>query len=304
MLTPPHSVALVAVLFCYEAMARAADELSLVQISAEARSEVPDDDDDDSSSLQERFFGSLLEVQHIPGVRGMREQLSQAAGLKMPPPEQGFHKKLLKALPVLQTECKTKDYVTEEDCNNSINMLSMMINVTQGPEPMWTWHGQLRMMMGLHFWLYTPGTMLCFSILDMDQSKGITWPEMQRLFGAQMMNGMSPMWKFLDLDNDGNLTRPELYKYLRAAILVREQLPALDPIDPAADTKKCLNMAHRVLAPPPVPPKKMKFYPKLLSIAGIVVGAVALHCLLCSGSNKKMSELEEEVEKAPEGKTA
>jgi len=283
------------------------DELSLVQMSAQAtaaeEAEEVDEAENEVEQIIRRRGHNATSLLAIPGVKGMKEQLQEAAGFKMPAPEQGYHKKVVKALPKLQSECKTKPFATEEDCNTAVDLLTMMSKSTEGPEPMWTWHGHLRSMIGLHFWLYTPGTMLCFTILDMDQSKGISYEEMTRLFGPQLMAGMNPVWKFLDPDGNGSISREELYKYLRAAIMARDVLPELDGIDPKADTRKCLNMAHRVLAPPVAPMKKMKFYPKLLSIAGIALGAMALHCLLCSTSPKKaVDKVDEKVEKDPDRK--
>jgi len=171
---------------------------------------------------------------------------------------------------------------------------------------MWTWHGHLRTMLGIHFWLYTPGTMLCFTMLDMDKNKGISYEEMTKLFGTQAMAAFNPAWKFMDPDGDGSMTREELHNYLRAVILVRGVLPELDGIDPQADTKKCLNMAHRVLSPPAAPTKRMRFYPKLLSIAGIFFGAIALHCLFCTRGSRKAVDMdqpaEEMAEKDPDSK--
>uniref|UniRef100_A0A7S1Q380 Calmodulin n=1 Tax=Alexandrium catenella TaxID=2925 RepID=A0A7S1Q380_ALECA len=295
------------------------DEMVLVQMSAEggkmtdvslsqAQNYLEDDQEDDFDSVMGHIEPgsnavSLLAVHGFPGVKGMKEQMQEAASFRMAPPEKGYHKKVVKALPQLQSDCKTKPYATEEDCTMAVNLLTMMGKVTEGPEPFWTWHGHLRNMMGIHFWLYTPGTMLCFTILDMDKSKGISYEEMGKLFGAQMVATMSPVWKYMDPDGDSIITREELHKYLRAAILVRSVLPELDGVDPTADTRKCLNMAHRVLAPPAMPMKRMKFYPKLLSIAGIFIGAIALHCLFCAkGSKKGVDQVDAMAEKDPDTK--
>lgn len=263
---------------------RQVDSMSLVQMSLRTNSSDVEEGD------KNKFVGlSLLQAtsqsmthMHIPGVKGIKEQLEEAANFKPAAPEPGFHKKLVKALPQLQGDCYKKLYATKDDCDMAVKMVQQFIKATDGPEPMWTWHGQIRMMMGLNFWLYTPGTSMCFPMLDRDQSGNVTLEEMEQLFGVQAVANSRAIWEFLDLNNDGGFTREELHKYLRASIMIREYLPQVDMMDSKADSRKCLNMAHRVLNPPPVVMKRLGFYPKLLSIAGIVVGAVALHCLLCS----------------------
>jgi len=227
----------------------------------------------------------------FPGLGGnIKEQIAKVATQPWPKPEAGFHKKLVKALPKLEAECSGKPYATKDDCEMAAKMMKMLIKETDGPEPMWTWHGQVRMMLGLAFWLYTPGTLLAVMILDKDQSGAISWEEMSAVFGAQMMSAMQPMWAFLDINSDGSIARQELHKYLRAAILIRDLLPQVDPIDPAAETKKCMNMAHRVLAPPKVPPRKLALPSKILVIAGIVAATVVLHCLFTMRSQPKKLE--------------
>jgi len=288
----------------------AGDELSLVQtsvvraVTTEEASRQPSEADFNEVFRRRGYNAtSLLALHGFPGVKSMKDQLKEAQGFKMPEPEQGYHKKIVKALPVLKEGCSSKAYATEEDCRRAVDLITMLGKISEGPEPMWTWHGQIRLMVGIHFWLYTPGTMIVFTLLDMDRSKGITYEELTRIFGPQAMSSMNPVWKHLDQDGDGGITREELHNYLRAAILVRDVLPDLDGIDPKAPTLKCMNMAHRVLAPPAMPMKKMKFYPKLLSIAGIVIGAFAVHCLLCSGSSKKTIDREvDAAEKDPASK--
>eukprot|EP00421_Protoceratium_reticulatum_P010069 CAMPEP_0168401572 /NCGR_PEP_ID=MMETSP0228-20121227/23179_1 /TAXON_ID=133427 /ORGANISM="Protoceratium reticulatum, Strain CCCM 535 (=CCMP 1889)" /LENGTH=259 /DNA_ID=CAMNT_0008415141 /DNA_START=78 /DNA_END=853 /DNA_ORIENTATION=- len=188
-------------------------------------------------------------------------------------PEIGFHKKMLKALPVLEVECPAKLYTTKEDCGRAVELMKGLINATEGPEPAWTWHAQVKLMIGLSYWLYTPGTPLCFALLDKDQSGGISFDEMVALFGSQLVNTNKDIWNFMDQDANGTITREELHKYLRAVILIREQLPSIDDMDPTADTKKCLNMAQRVMVVMEGPARKLGFYPKLLSIGGIILAA-------------------------------
>eukprot|EP00411_Alexandrium_monilatum_P015309 CAMPEP_0175254388 /NCGR_PEP_ID=MMETSP0093-20121207/37165_1 /TAXON_ID=311494 /ORGANISM="Alexandrium monilatum, Strain CCMP3105" /LENGTH=316 /DNA_ID=CAMNT_0016548707 /DNA_START=53 /DNA_END=1003 /DNA_ORIENTATION=- len=283
------------------------DELSFVQMSAaqqEAAQEAAYEDAIEGIFHRHGHNAtSLLALHGIPHVKSIKQQLEAGPG-KMSPPEQGYHKKVVKALPILQAECKTKPYATEEDCNLAEKLLTMFTMITEGPTPNVTVHGYLRDMVGLSFWLYTPGTMVAFSLLDMDKNTGVTFEEMVKLFGIPTMAIMHPMWGFLDLDHDGNMTRQELHRYLRAAIMVREVLPELDGMDPTADTRKCLNMAHRVLVAP-VQTKRMAFYPKLLSIAGIGIGAFLVHCLISSvtrGSKKAAGGMDENAGKSADGR--
>lgn len=260
------------------------DESSFVQIVG-ARSNASSSD---KLTLPSSNRSSLLELgSGIPGMKGITEQLAEAANFKMSPPEQGYHEQMVKALPVLEGGCKTRPYATEDDCKNAARLLRTMIGATEGPEPTGTWHTVVRQMLSLNFWLYTPGTAHCFGVLDRDHNAGISFEELVVSFGAQLMAAVKPVWKHLDQDRSGQVTREELHSYLRAAILVREVLPALDPVDPTIETRKVMGMARRVLTLPAAPMKRMQFYPKLLCIACIAIGTFALHCLLCTKGTRK-----------------
>lgn len=274
---------------CTRPSARQADSLSLMQISVLKAN--------GSEVSTGAFHSGLMMMQvsseamlHIPGVKSMAEQLKEGAKYQPPPPEPGFHQKLVKALPLLKEQCYHKLYATKEDCTLAIRMVMSMIKYTDGPEPVWTWHGQIRAMLGLNYWLYSPGTTMCFPMLDRDQSGNVTLEEMTMAFGVQMVKGSQAIWEFMDQNNDGGFTREELHQYLRACIMIREYLPEVDAMDTKADSKKCLNMAHRVLNAPPAAMARLGFYPKLLSIAGIVVGAVAIHCLFCQKRGSKTAQ--------------
>merc|ERR1719510_1404306 len=129
-----------------------------------------------------------------------------------------------------------------------------------------------------------------WEFLDQNDDGGFNREEMTQLFGVQEIKSNQAIWEFLDQNDDGGFNREELHKYLRACILIREYLPQVDMMDTKADTKKCLNMAHRVLTPPPVVTAKLGFYTKLLCIAGIVIGAVAIHCLFCARRSSKTAK--------------
>jgi len=231
----------------------------------------------ESGLMMLQVSSEALAKLQLPGVKSMAQQLAEGNNWKPPPPEPGFHRKLVKALPDLKAECNNKLYATRDDCELATKMMESFIKITDGPEPVWTWHGQIRTMMALNFWLYMPGTSFCFSMLDKDQSGNVTLQEMTQLFGAQAVKSNQAVFGFLDANNDGAFTREELHKYLRACIMIRDFVPSVDMIDTKADTKKCLNMAHRVLNEPKAAMKQMGFYPKVLCILAILFGAVLFH---------------------------
>lgn len=276
---------------CTRPSARQADSLSLMQISVlKANSSEVSTGANYSGLMMMQVSSEAMAALHIPGVKSMGEQIKEGANFKPSPPEPGFHRKLVKALPELQEQCYKKLYATKEDCDLAVRMVTALIKHTDGPEPVWTWHGQIRAMLGLQYWLYSPGTTLCFPMLDRDQSGNVTLEEMTMAFGVQMVKGNQLVWEWLDLNGDGGFTREELHRYLRACIMMREYLPEIDMMDTKADSKKCLNMAHRVLNPPPVAMSRMGFYPKLLSIAGVVLASVAIHCLFCHKKTSKTAQ--------------
>lgn len=201
----------------------------------------------------------------------------------------GFRQRLVDTIPKMKAECPTQKYVTGNDCDRTLELMNIVANITNGPEPPKTWETRIRYMLGLHFFLYVPGSMICFQALDKDASSGISWDEFLAVFGADMMSQMEPIYKFMDTskgetNHDGVVQRDELYSFVRSAVMIRSVLPEIDAIDPSADTPKCLAMAHRIVVVPKVGGKPLGKYTKLLCIAGIMFGTVLFHCLFCTGS--------------------
>lgn len=201
----------------------------------------------------------------------------------------GFRARVVDAIPKVKTECPTQKYVTGNDCDRALELMQILTNITNGPEPQFTWQTKIRYMLGLHYFLYVPGSMICFQSLDRDASQSISWDEFLAVFGADMMKSMEPIFKFMDTSKtttnaDGAVQREELYSFLRAALIIRSVLPEIDAIDPQADTSKCLAMAHRIVVVPKTTGKPLGKYTKLLCIAGIMFGTVLFHCLFCTGS--------------------
>lgn len=201
----------------------------------------------------------------------------------------GFRSRVVDAIPKAKAECPTQKYVTGNDCNRTVQLMNILTQITNGPEPPKTWQTKIRYMLGLHYFLYVPGSMICFQVLDKDASQGISWDEFLAVFGADMMSSMEPIFKFMDTsegptNGDGVISRKELHSFLRAAIIIRSILPEIDAIDPGADTSKCLAMAHRIVVVPKNTGKPLGKYTKLLCIAGIMFGTVLFHCLFCTGS--------------------
>jgi len=201
----------------------------------------------------------------------------------------GFRARLIDAIPKVEADCPKQKYVAGTDCARAVELMTIVTNITDGPEPPKTWETQIRYMLGLHFFLYIPGSLVSFPMLDKDASKGISWNEFLAVFGPDMMKSMDPIFKFMDTskgetNRDGEISREELHSFLRAAIIIRSVLPEIDAIDPGADTSKCLAMAHRIVVVPQVNGKPLGKYTKLLCIAGIMLGTVLFHCLFCTGS--------------------
>merc|ERR1719401_598670 len=81
-------------------------------------------------------------------------------------------------------------------------------------------------------------------------------------------------------ENDGNVTKDDVYDFLVASIFIRAYLPSIDNFDPDAPTWKCLRMAQRVLLHSQLPPKPLKRHKKMLVLVLILVGTITLHCLM------------------------
>lgn len=257
---------------------------------------------------------SLLEMGGIPGLQSNAFVDGKGQGMKAQnKPQPGMHLKVQAALANISSkECEARfakvDLSQEGDCDRAALLAKLLIGASQGPEPPFTWEAMYRGMLGINFWLYVPGTMICYTILDQDDDGAITYSEMSRVFGDGLMNQFAAtgLFKFMDgmqangtIIEDGNITREDLHAYLRAVVVLRDYVPSLDAMDSEAPTQKCMMMSARVLHPPAKLRKTMAKLPKLACILGIMFGAFALHCMFCvkrapEESKEQKKDVEEE----------
>jgi len=200
--------------------------------------------------------------------------------------ELGFHSKLVEGLPKLQQNCKIKRAAA--DCERAETILSLLINSTVGPEPKppYTHHSLANGMAGLSFFLYFPGPMYAFATLDTNHDNVVQMSEIWKNIPVEVGDGTllveNGFFEVLDgAYKDGNVTRTDLYEYLRSLILVRDVVPQLDLVNPLAPTPKYLISARRILEGAKLPRPKLGYYTKLICIFFIFTGALATHFFLC-----------------------
>lgn len=252
------------------------------------------------SSMQEAALletgRSHSEAKHIPGLRkndfvdGDFE--SALAKLNLLPAAVGMKEKMQKTLAEIPSTCPQKlqkIILPTNDpniCNRTEKLAKLLFDTTAGrTEPPWTFESEFRKMLGLNFWLYIPGV-ASFDSLDLDQSQGISIDELKAAFGPELILAFqaSHLFEFMDSQGyensiDGFITRPDIVKFLFAAIMLRDYQKSLDEFQPDSSTLKVLNMAQRLHKPITVGPTYMNQISKLGCIFGIMVGTFVVHMM-------------------------
>jgi hypothetical protein len=206
--------------------------------------------------------------------------------------EVGFHAKLVEGLPKLQQNCKIQRAAS--DCDRAELILSLLINSTVGPEPKppYTHNSLANGMAGLSFFLYFPGPMYAFATLDTNHDNVVQMSEVWKNIPIETGDGTllveNGFFEVLDGNfKDGNVTRTDMYEYMRSLILVRDVVRDMDLVNPYAPTPKCLISARRVLEGAKLPRPKLGYWTKLICIFFIFTGALASHFFFCAPPPKE-----------------
>lgn len=209
--------------------------------------------------------------------------------------ELGFHEKLVEGLPKLQQNCKIQRAAS--DCERAELILSLLINSTAGPEPKppYTHNSLANGMAGLSFFLYFPGPMYAFATLDTNHDNVVQMSEIWKNIPIETGDGTllveNGFFEVLDGNfKDGNVTRTDMYEYMRSLILVRDVVRDMDLVNPYAPTPKCLISARRVLEGAKLPRPKLGYWTKLICIFFIFTGALASHFFFCAPPPKEDME--------------
>jgi len=259
--------------------------------------------DDYDGSLVDGF-ASLLEVgsQVTHKARSRLDQDMSFAGTREDDENQsdlvgelGFHEKLVEGLPKLQQNCKIQRAAS--DCERAELILSLLINSTVGPEPKppYTHNSLANGMAGLSFFLYFPGPMYAFATLDTNHDNVVQMSEVWKNIPIETGDGTllveNGFFEVLDGNfKDGNVTRTDMYEYMRSLILVRDVVRDMDLVNPYAPTPKCLISARRVLEGAKLPRPKLGYWTKLICIFFIFTGALASHFFFCAPPPKEDRE--------------
>lgn len=99
------------------------------------------------------------------------------------------------------------------------------------------------MAVSLHHWLHSRRP---FESLDADKSGKISFEEANqgmRSMGLTWDEG-ERMFPLMDNDHDGELSRDDVFTFLRASVMIRHKIPEIDIIDPEARTEEALHKAR------------------------------------------------------------
>lgn len=140
-----------------------------------------------------------------------------------------IHVKLAAARAQAQGKCHGDDD-RQPSCKHVLDLLDILIDESTGEEPKWGFLNHVRFMLGLSFWLYTPGPAWSFHALDRDNSGTISWPEFHHTF--TQVESVLKIFMFMDTNTDNSLSKPEVVDFLRTAVKVRELVPDVDDVDP------------------------------------------------------------------------
>jgi hypothetical protein len=243
------------------------------------------------------FGGAIAKLNLLPAAVGMKEKMQ----------------KTLAEIPSTCSEKLQKVTLPANDpnlCNRAEKLAKLLVDTTAGrTEPPWTFESEFRKMLGLNFWLYSPGV-ASFDSLDLDQSQGISLDELKAAFGPALIQAFesSHLFDFMDSQGyenptDGFISRPDIVKFLFAAIMLRDYQKTLDEYQPDSSTQKVLNMAQRLHKPIAVGgPKYMSQLPKLGCIFGILIGIIVLHMMFSGIARWSSKGLSSSLSSQPEEK--
>jgi len=240
---------------------------------------------------------AMFKPPDLGGLHGLTHDLADVNGTNIPlffllpvPTEyqdMNLRQKLADLMPHFLADCLARPYGNEHDCRRADRLLTAVTWFTiQTPDDHLLLDIQQRL--GLSFYLWLPGPPFCFTALDKDQDGGLSWTrEVAPSFGPGTMLRLNPMKKYMDADNDGNLTRPEIGEYLRAAVLLRDQLPEVDGLHPDTPTEACMDLAE-VVGHVPTLPRHMSKPSKVIALIAIFIlsGVVGVYFSCYYGKGK------------------
>lgn len=214
----------------------------------------------------------------------------------------GLHNRLVMAGARLQASC----HADPADCKQSLSILDMLVWMTNaemfqaadGTQIQRTSLGQVQSLLGLRYWLHHPGPTWSFTAADKDNSGGISPRELESTFGGglgQISNSSAQLLKvrlfgLMDTDGNGKVTRQELAAHLRAALRVRELVPAVDAEPLTQSFADAARELQHIVKPPRKIQRRMPHWLPPLVVACAALACWLLHRLcLCvaQGRNSK-----------------
>jgi len=214
-----------------------------------------------------------------------------------------WHQKFKDLSANISAQCHTLDWATETDCERADVLLKLMLQlpVHEGTKTL----GNAQLLASLMLFLHTPDQ-FGFGALDPDGDRAFGWYEFQALaaplFGQLGQAGMQNVFYALDRDGTANVTRTDVYDYIRGALVIRHFIPEIDSVSPGKMKdgtpvlldSAALNMALHVIDPPPVQRPKLQPGPKLLCLIGIMITAFVIQWFCCAAKPKLDADVAED----------
>lgn len=203
----------------------------------------------------------------------------------------GVHNKLVTASAQLQASC----HADHTDCKQTRSILDMLVWMTDkemfeaadGTRIQQMSLSEVQCLLGLRYWLHLPGTTWCFTLADKDKSGGITLRELESTFGnglKRISNSSKTelgvrLFRLMDSDANGKVTRQELAAHLRAALRLRQLVPVIDAEPRTLPLEDAVHELQHILRPPGNVQRRMPHWMPPLVVAGAAFICWLLHRL-------------------------
>jgi len=271
---------------------------------------IVDTDRDDKLSMKEVYQfgrGCLVLRQFLPEVDGVNPFHTATVDLlptldkntwhlPAPSPENlEIHKKFQDLSANISAECHALYWPTEADCKKAETILNMLLQL-----PIYEGVKTLEVAQAiapLKLFLHTPDQ-FAFGLFDMDGNRAFTRDEFMfttgMLLAGMDKSGREKYFDVIDQDGAGNVTREDVYDFIRGCLVIRHFIPEIDAVSPGRakdgspmlSDSAALNMALHIIDPPPLPKPKLAAGPKLLYVFGIMIVAFTIQWFVCAAKPK------------------
>lgn len=215
----------------------------------------------------------------------------------------GVHNKLVSASAQLQASC----HADHTDCKQTRSILDMLVWMTNremfeaadGTRIQQMSLSEVQCLLGLRYWLHLPGPTWCFTLADKDKSGGITLGELESTLGSglkRISNSSKAelevrLFRLMDSDGSGRVTRQELAAHLRAALRLRELVPVIDAEPRTLPLEDAVRELQHILKPSSNVQRRMPHWMPALAVAGAAFICWLLHRLCQCMAEQRSSKV-------------